>query len=161
MELKKDEIEDRIFEKRLHIAVSLIGPFYTLFTNDITTLIERNSVLHKNEKQLDRFYQQVHRSIISPYGEHSKLFDKLRILIENDFKDYKFVPFVIHSAALDGLQVRYRDEYKNRIYHALFNQHFEFDTSIVGDQYKYGFDQWLIENPNMENYWEIKAPNKR
>ena len=144
IELSKDETKERIFEKRIHFAISLLGPFYTIFAADLTTLVERDADTKNNSQQ----YQQTHRNIISPYKEYSDLFINLRALIERAFNGYKFVPFMIHSALLNGLQVRYRDESSNRIYHGLFNQHFDFSSRIVGDKYEYGFDQWVIENPN-------------
>ncbi len=156
--LQKDEINDKISEKRLHIAVSLIGPFYTLFETDVTTLIERNTGFYKGATESDRFYQKIHRTAISPYGEYAHVFDKIRILIENDFKEYRFVPYMVHSAFLEGLQVRYRHEKKNRIYHALFNQLFDFNAAIVRDEFEYGRDQWFIHNPNMKNNWIVTGP---
>ena len=157
IELFHDEANDRIFEKRLHFAVSLLGPFYTLFATDLTTLVERDA----DSKKVSQRYQQTHRNVISPYNGYSELFNSLRRLIERDFKEYKFVPFMIHSAVIKGLQVRYRDESMNRIYHGLFNQHFDFSSRIIGDQYEYGFDQWLIENPNMGENWTIGPPGGR
>ncbi len=151
VELSKDEFGDRIAEKRIHLAVSLIGPFYTLYATDTTALVERNPEILKDKIESNRVYLQTHRIIISPCGEYAEIFKKLRVLIENDFKNYQFIPYSIHSAFLDGLQVTYRDEQKNRIYHALFNQHFDFNSMIAGDQFEYGFDQWLIENPDMDN----------
>ena len=153
IELLNDAADDRIFEKRIHFAVSLLGPFYTIFAADLTTLVEQDTDL----KKISQRYQQTHRNIISPYNEYSALFINLRRLIEKDFSGYKFVPFMIHSAVLNGLQVRYRDESLNRIYHGLFNQHFDFKSRIVGNQYEYGFDQWLIENPNWGNNWSLKS----
>ena len=160
VELQNEETSERIFEKRIHFAVSLIGPFYTLFATDLTTLIEPDPDIPVASQKYGRRYQQTHRSIISPYKEYSDLFVRLRSLIENDFENHKFVPYTMHSAVLNGLQVRYRDDRLNRVYHGLFNQHFDFSSTVVGDKYQYGFDQWLIENPNLSNDWTVNPLRK-
>jgi hypothetical protein len=157
IELENIEIRDRILMKEMHIAVSLIGPFYTIFGSDMTSFIERDAVWKKGMKKRDRFYTETHRTVISPYKEYAETFNMLRILIEQDFKEYRFVPHFIHSQVIHGVQVRYRDDILNRIYHALFNDFFNFEAKIVGDQDD-GMEQWLVDNPNWENYWTIYPP---
>lgn len=147
LELKNVVYENRIITEELHFTVSLVGPFYTVFGIDRTTL-----------KEEDNFYQQTHRTIISPHAAYSQLFGKLIEKIEEAFKGYRFVPYSIHRMFINGLSVRYRDEERNRIYHALFNDWFDFNAPTVGDEYDYGKDHWLIENPNMDDQWIVYPP---
>ena len=159
IQLNKEEIKNIIIEARLNIVISLIGPFYTLYVSDMTSYVEREAVISEGERMRNKFYRQrIHRNIISPSGEFSSVFKKIRTLVENDFKNYRFVPYFIHSQFIHGLQVRYNDTEENRVFHALFNDQFDFDALVTGEEYDYGFDQWFIDNPNMENHWMVLPP---
>ncbi len=158
IEIQKTESNNRVFEKKLHFAVSLLGPFYTIFAIDSTNLVEKDFKLSEKAVPRDSHYPAVHRTIISPYGEFAEIFEQLRGLIEEDFENYRFVPQRIHSSVIEGLYVRYGDDSFKRIYHGLFNQLFDFNSILVGDEYKYGFDQWYVDNPNMDNYWVVGPP---
>ncbi len=158
IEIEKTESDNSIFEKKLHFTVSLIGPFYTIFAVDSTILIEKDFKLSEKDAPRNRHYPVTHRTTISPYREYAEVFEKTRSLIEKDFQNYHFVPHYIHSSAIKGLYVPYRDDSFNRIYHGLFNQQFDFNSILVGDKYKYGFDQWYIDNPNMDDPWTVGPP---
>ena len=141
MELEKNSYKDWILEKRLYFAISLIGPYYTIYGMDTSTLLAKAEYLNKN-----RQYHQCNRLIISPYIEFHEDFEKLRKLLEEKYPDYKFVPYHIYSSELEGLQLNYADNLRSKIFYALFNQQIDFDVPIAGDQYEYGYDQWRIRN---------------
>lgn len=144
MEWDAGKFGDRVVAKELHFAISLLGPFYTVFGLD-------NTSLQDNETP----YRHSHRIIISPFHEHKAHFNQIREEIEQAFPGYKFVPYFIHSSYIKGLEVRYRDEKSNTIYNALFNDLCTFKSPAVGEQFTYGFDQWLIDNPDFTDYWTV------
>lgn len=147
VEVFRKKVNDCVLSKELHLAVSLVGPFYTLFGLDNTTLIED-----------ERYYPQTHRVVIAPTSRYSTYFAPLRAEIEKDFAGYRFVPYFIHRMFIEGLRVRYRDDAENRVYHALFNENFTFNRPIVGDEYDYGTDQWLTGDPSDGGGWIVGPP---
>ena len=147
VEVSRKKVDNCILSKELHVAVSFLGPFYTVFGLDNTVLIEE-----------DRHYPQTNRVVISPTAGYDQYFSRLREAIEKDFSGHQFVPYFIHHRFIDGLRVRYRDDDENRVYHALFNENFAFSAPIVGDEYGYGMDQWLVDDPEEGGGWVVGPP---
>ncbi|MEM9300322.1 MAG: hypothetical protein AAGA64_18340 [Bacteroidota bacterium] len=151
LEIEKNKFKNWFFEKQLHFTISLIGPYYTIYGADTCTMVAKENLkLSKLLEQKDRYYKKVNRIVVSPFAEYEEPFEAIRKLIASDFGNHKFVPYAIYSQGLAGLELHYRDEGLNRIYHGLFNNSFDFDASIAGAHVEsgdYGFEQWRI-NPN-------------
>lgn len=142
IELEHSRIKDYVIEKRLYFTVSIIGSFYTVFETDQTVLTVKEVKTINGNSINNFFYKGVIKSTISPYEENKRIFQSLRTFIESEFQQYRYIPYLIYSSKLNGLEVRYSENSLNRVYHALFNQQFDFNSAITGDQFSYGFDQW-------------------
>jgi hypothetical protein len=145
--------------KKLSIAVSLIGKFFTIYGVDETIIIE------KNENIFDFNFHSINVLTTSPYREFETIFKDLKSMVEARFSDYKFVPFAINSMFIKGLQVRYLDKEECTIYNALFNHLLDtYDTrKLTRGNRHYGCDDWIIENYNFDNdiTVELKPPDER
>ncbi len=145
--------------KKLSIAVSLIGKFFTIYGVDETIIIE------KNENIFDFNFHSINVLTASPYREFETIFKDLKSMVEARFSDYKFVPFAINSMFIKGLQVRYLDKEECTIYNALFNHLLDtYDTrKLTRGNRHYGYDDWIIENYNFDNdiTVELKPPDER
>ncbi|WP_258097601.1 hypothetical protein [Marinoscillum pacificum] len=153
--LEEEAYKDRIFTKKIHMAVSLLGPFYTLFGVDQTDLFTESSILEGRKGH----FLNTHRMMVSPELEFKETFVKLRDLVEDEFDGYRFVPYGMFSSTIEGLHLNFLHSGElPRVYYALFDNMIDFNCRVEGDQFKYGSDQWYIENPNMEDYWTIYPP---
>lgn len=112
--------------EELHFSVSFVGPFYTIVGQSRTEV-------HQGDK-LERF-SAVNKVNSSPTEETQKYFELLIQKIKSKYPNYKFVPYDINELFIEGLRVPYRDEKRNRVYNALFNDLINFDTVNYGDPY--------------------------
>jgi hypothetical protein len=128
-------VDDLTRTKELHFFVSLVGPFYTIIGQD------------NNAVKIDEYrsYRSTSYLVISPEKEFADPFNLLCNKIENRFKGFRFVPFEICKQTIEGLFVRYSDEYLNSVFHALFNNHV--DLAIwrkIGNDY-FKSEDWIKE----------------
>jgi hypothetical protein len=140
--------------KELHFAVSLAGPFFTIFGKEVASFKELDG-----KGEYPSTYESSIVLTVSPFEEYKELFIELKKSIESRFEGYKFVPFAINQDYVEGLSVRYIDQKVNTIYHALFNHQLFADDKIEsfrGDEY-YGYDAWEVEFPAKEE-WIILPP---
>jgi hypothetical protein len=112
--------------EEIHFCVSLIGPFYTIYTQFSTGIENGNGV---------KTCRAVNRIESSPNNQTKKYYDLLVSRIESKYPGYQFVPYSIFKTPVEGLMVHYRDEKQNRIYHALFNDFFQFGRPNIGDHH--------------------------
>ena len=153
--LEEETYKDRILTKKIHISASLLGPFYTLFGLDQTDLVTQSHELNSNP----RHYLATHRLVVSPEQEFKETYIKLRDMLESNFEGYRFVPFGIYSSTIEGLHLNFLHLGEpSCVYYALFDNMIDFSCPVYGDQFKYGYDQWYIENPNMDDHWTIYPP---
>ncbi len=145
--IKKVKVDELSRIKKLSLAVSLAGNFFTIYGVDETIITE------KNDNGFDSNFYAINALTISPYKEFETIFKDLKSLVEDKFASYKFVPFSINSMFIKGLQVRYLDKEECTIYNALFNHLLDtYDTKnlLRGDK-SFGYDDWIIEGYNPEN----------
>ncbi|HAA10327.1 MAG TPA: hypothetical protein DCE41_01005 [Cytophagales bacterium] len=142
-ELEKHHTEDRIRVKQLHFAVSTLGPFFTLFGQEIEGVPRRTVV--KDRKGAPLYLAggaQTGQAVVSPWGEYEPPFLQLEDLVRTQFPEFRFVPYAMYSQVIEGLHVRYRDDWVNTVYHGLFNEVFDFEAfTVVGDA-DYGQQEW-------------------
>ena len=112
--------------EELHFSVSFVGPFYTIIGQSRTEVREGDII--------GRF-SAVNRINSSPTEETKKYFELIIQKIKSKYPNYKFVPYNINELFIEGLRVRYRDEKRNRVYNALFNDLIDFDKDNYGDPY--------------------------
>ncbi|MGY4385851.1 hypothetical protein ACVWYN_002899 [Pedobacter sp. UYP24] len=130
--------------KKLVLAVSLAGKFFAIFGIDETFIKE------KAEKTFQWQYHAINVVTISPYGEFETLFNGIKIAVEQQFEGYKFVPFMVHCAVIEGLQVRYSDREECTIFHALFNDQYKLkDGMVLRGELSFGSKDWETENAEL------------
>ncbi len=145
-----------IIQKELHFALSLIGPFYTIYGRDMA----RQSYPAAPDKPAVS-YESTIAFTVSPYQEFEKIFLGLQQCITAHFAQVRFIPYLIGQSYIEGLRVRYCDLKVNTIYHALFNHLFPTATDnpvrVRGNKF-YGFKEWEIDSPDLENKWTVWPP---
>lgn len=139
MEFEQDQLKS---VKKLSLAVSLLGKFFTIYGVDETIVVD------KNDNIFDFNFHAINALTISPYKEFETLFKGLKSIVEARFTDYKFVPFAVNSMYIEGLQVRGLDNQECTIYKALFNHLLDtYDTrKMTRGNKSFGYDDWIIEN---------------
>ncbi len=114
LETYDDDAFSRV--KKLSFAISLIGPFFTIYGVDET-------FIKMPERPGAAGYHAINIITVSPFQEFEPDFNYLRGKIEKEFDKYKFVPFFILSYHIEGLHLfdgEDDDEYGN-VFRALFN----------------------------------------
>ncbi|MEZ2442327.1 hypothetical protein AB6805_11425 [Chitinophaga sp. RCC_12] len=134
LELSNIEAGNHTVFKRIHVAISLLGPFFTIWGVD-------GSMLQLNR----RFYQAINAITISPFEEYEQIFKEAYQKIKTRFPDYKFVPHDLCNMTIPGLEFRihsYPMAKKGLIYHALFNYLLTGYEVTRGNRY-FGSDYWM------------------
>jgi len=137
--LEKTELPELTKVKKLSVAVSLLGDFYTIYGVDETTLQEERRPYPYN-------YHAVNAITASPYKEFEVHFLKLKQVILERYPHHKQIPFSILTTYIDGVYNRFDETNESTIYNALFNHllRANYPYNIRGDQY-YGYDEWRNE----------------
>lgn len=119
--------------KELHFFVSLVGQFYTIIGQDISTVT-------LNENQI---FRSTNYLIISPEYEYADAFRHLIMQIEHRFTGYRFVPYEICKQTIEGLEIRYSNKKLSTVFDALFNDQVDMTVSgTIGNAY-FKSDQWI------------------
>lgn len=128
--------------KKISVAVSLVGKFFAIYGIDETIVTEYDD----DGSNLN--YSAINVITASPYLEFASYFLGIKTDVDEQFKDFKFLPFSIHSTVINGLQINYSDRKECTIFHALFNEQLDLNSQlpIRGDQY-FGFEDWVTEDP--------------
>jgi len=119
--------------KNLHFFVSLVGPFYTIIGEDSNTV-----------KVNDQHFKSTNYLVVSPENEYAEAFNLLCSIIENRFKDFRFIPFHICKQEIEGLDVRYTDDNLSAIFNALFNNQIDLNSTIIGNKF-FKSEDWIKE----------------
>jgi hypothetical protein len=153
--LEKTETENFINIKKLKINLSLVGKFYTIYG------IDESASLERQDCQIIRSYYATNTVTVSPYKEFEQPFKEVQSLLEARFRDYKFVPFGIHSMIITGLRVRYSDKEVCTVYDALFNGHLDYlgEMTYKRGNLSYGYEEyWRIPNTGDQDFMVSIAP---
>lgn len=105
---KKRKEKDWEYRKELHFAISLLGPYYTIYGLD-TSLVElpetRHAMGHPEPDTSPISRQGICAVTVSPYEEYAALFTVLETAIQAWFPEHRLVPFKIGTTTLSGLEV--------------------------------------------------------
>ncbi|MES2826913.1 MAG: hypothetical protein V4687_02105 [Bacteroidota bacterium] len=139
--------------KKIVLAVSLVGKFFAIFG------IDESYIKHAPEDIPEwltgRVWQNgpvwlnhaVNVVTVSPHAEFEPIFNGIKFAVEQQFEGYKLIPFRIHCAIIEGLQVRYSDREECTIFHALFNDKYKLnDNTITRGDAGFGSKDWETEN---------------
>ena len=153
------QVQDQVtVQKELHFALSLIGPFYTIYGRDMARLTD---LAAPDTHPYPKSYGSTITFTVSPYQEYEKIFLGLQQCITAHFSQVRFIPYLIGQSYIEGLSVRYRDQQINTIYHALFNDLFSTENDnrlqVRGDKF-YGLKEWETDSPDLENKWTVLPP---
>lgn len=133
------------FNKNEGIAffISLLGRFYTIIGID------------KNEPAIDnKFYRSTNFLIVSPENEYKDHFISVGKRIEEQFKQYRFVPFFICKQIIDSLSWEFKEK-STRVFQEIFNDSVDLDVNTIGNEV-YQSSQWAIENGTTDK-WTISG----
>lgn len=149
VQLENQKRKDLIRSKELHFAVSLVGPFYTIYGVDKTTVLLDDKPVRAYPGEMDialRHYEALHCVTVSPYQEYEALFLQLEQQLQERYAGYRLIPYRISQMHLEGLRVDYSQPGKATIHDALFDGQCPFDIPMRGDDY-YGYHTWRINRP--------------
>lgn len=142
LELSSTQAGDHTVFKQLHVAISLLGPFFTIWGVD-------GSSTQLNGKT----YEAINVITVSPHEEYLTIFNAVYQEISARFPDYKFVPYTLHNMTIQGLSLR-RTSWpmgkKGLIFHALFNALLTGYEIIRGDKY-FLLNQWIRDDYDVSN----------
>lgn len=127
LELFSAEAGNHTVFKRLHAAISLLGPYFTIWGQD-------GSMLQQDGK----FYPATNVITLSPIKEYEQCFNTAYQELQARFPDYKFVPHSLHNMTIPGLNFRgysWPVDKRGLIYHALFNNLLTGHEITRGDKY--------------------------
>ena len=127
LEVSSQKVGNHSIFQRLHVAISLLGQFFSIWGQD-GTMLQLNG----------KFYPATNVITVSPFEEYVILFDKVYQEILERFPHYKFVPYGLHNKTIPGLELRRNSWPRGRnglIYHALFNYLLTGDEATRGDMY--------------------------
>lgn len=119
--------------KKLVFSVSMLTPMFSIFGIDETLVPAYDERL-----QREVAYGAINVVTASPYQEFETGFNYIMKSIQEQFPNYKFVPFYITQCFVYGLQTR--DSYTNkaRVHNALFNNVFDYSPDMIftkGDKF--------------------------
>jgi len=139
--LEDEETPELRRVKKIVLVFSLVGKFFAIFGIDETYIADRA----RERTQWQN--HAVNVLTVSPHAEFEKIFNGIKLAVEQQFEGYKFIPFRIHCAVINGLQVRYSDREECTIFHALFNDRYNLDHILMprGDA-GFGSKDWEVAN---------------
>ena len=150
------KLEEKTFEnlysgKELHFAVSLLGPFFTIYGLDYAGVTLRKDFSWAPHIEDDQVYHYSTCAITtSPYFEYAEPFMRLEQKLRERYPSYRMVPFEINAQKIRGLQVDYGANHSNDTSHTVFNGLFhdthEMNLEITRGDESYGSDDWVIDN---------------
>jgi hypothetical protein len=152
IDLEKFENEQVWYRKKLCFAISLLGPFYSIYGIDFTAI--------KYPERDRHSHYCVNAITVSPFKEFEAPFLYLQKKIEEAWNHYRLVPFNVLNKYVRGLRVPHIQQEENTVYHALFNHMLldkEFATFTRGDS-NYGYEKWLIPGAKIGG-WTAYPPN--
>ena len=116
-----EHFEDKalIRTKRIAFAVSMLGPFFSICGVDETFIKEK-------EREFESGYHAINVVTASPYKEFEKDFLAVKLLIERNFVDYKFIPFDDCMLFIKDVETPNSMGQEGTVYNALFNHLFNF-----------------------------------
>ena len=133
--LETASIDNLTRTKEVHFFVSLVGPFYTIIGQDMSTV------------ELEEYtnYKSANYLVVSPEKEYADTFKLLCDKIESRFTGFRFVPFEVCQQQIEGLDVPYSDMNLNTVFHALFNNDVDLTIGrIIGNDY-FKAEEWIKE----------------
>ncbi|MEM1123297.1 MAG: hypothetical protein AAGJ18_22845, partial [Bacteroidota bacterium] len=68
----------------------------------------------------------------------------LLLFMEQEFEGYKFLPFLVWSYNIEGLYVKYAQEKKCNVFHALFSN-LDMGLKFIGSRH-YKIEDWVLKN---------------
>ena len=151
LKLEEKSIENMTSGKELHFAVSLLGPFFTIYGLDYAGVTLRTDVSWAPHIEDDQVYYHSTCAITtSPYLEYEDPFTRLEQRLRERYPGYRMVPFEISTQKIRGLQVDYGANHSNDTSHTVFNGLFhdnhELNWQLNRGDESYGADDWVIEN---------------
>ncbi|KAA9325360.1 hypothetical protein F0P96_20380 [Hymenobacter busanensis] len=135
-----------IYSSELRFAVSLLGPFYTIYGADSTTLVLHSGIPHPDEPTYPVRFPSINAITASPYQEYESTFQIVQDSIRKCFPGYRLVPFVINTMRIEGLHLDHFEEQDPTIHDALFYnlENFTYSMRRVRGDKSYGCDEWRI-----------------
>ncbi|MFD1141284.1 hypothetical protein ACFQ4C_09200 [Larkinella insperata] len=147
--------------QELFFTVSLLEPYYTVLGRDVTEIVLQDEDA-PYPSFLNKRYCSTTILTLAPENEYADVFKRICALMEESFDGYRFVPYSIYSQPLPGLEVNYRDQKQNTIFHGLFNDQVDLNAQTIGDEF-YKSEDWIREgyDSNNEGGWVIYPPTSQ
>ena len=127
--------------QELFVAVSLVGPYYTVLGQD---QLAYPGALYPGEAP--RLVRQTACVTVSPQGAYAGVFEAACAAVEARYPDHRFVPFHLAAVPLLGVYLPGREEAPQPLFYGLFNDQVDLQARTQGDP-GYGGEPWQRPAP--------------
>ena len=111
----------------------MLGPYFTyVFVDTI-----KEKIIHEYSFGFTEF-----TVCVSPIQAHLELVKAIESCLQSYEVNNRFIPYILYSQKVEGLEVPYLDGNDKVVFNALFDQFFT-GVKIYGDEY-YGIENWKI-----------------
>lgn len=140
--LKETKLDDFAFTKTLTFHISILGPFFTIYGVDHSTVFSKLDYPHGPQTG---HFTATNALTISPLFEYQELFTAVEKEIRAFFPGYLFVPYKIGMTTIKNISIKddSRDpRMMDTVYEGIFGTRSVHDCQRRGDE-RYGFKDWL------------------
>lgn len=142
--LENKKHKEVITSKLLHLAISLLGPYYTIFGIDQTSQILTVDEMFESGPAKPVEFSAINAITISPFHEFETFFTELDREVQNQFNGFKLIPFSINQMQINGLSLLFSERKNCTVFNALFHDTYEISQARIRGYHHYGFDNWRI-----------------
>ena len=149
--LEKTEYPGLSKIKKLCLAVSLLGNFYTIFGADETIVIKEGDPYPSH-------FHAINAVTVSPHKEFEQPYLELKAAVQEHYPSHKQVPYAILSSYLEGFYDKFAITGEGMIYNALFDQKLNnnYLFQLAGNSY-YGYDEWVKEGYDGSDFKSVEV----
>lgn len=148
--LKETKVENFAHTQTLHLHVSILGPFFTIYGADTSTVFSKLDYTYGPE---DGHFIATNLVTISPLYEYEALFKALEHEVRDFFPGYLFVPYRVGMSTIKNISFEeslYNRGMVDTVFEGIFGTQSLHYCLPRGDD-RYGYKDWLKAKPSTEN----------
>ena len=148
--LKETKVEDFAHTKTLHLHVSILGPFFTIYGADTSTVFSKLDYTYGPQ---NGHFITTNVVTISPLYEYEELFKALEKEVRDFFPRYLFVPYRIGMSTIKNISFEenlYNRGMMDTVFEGIFGTQALHNCLPRGDD-RYGYKDWLKPMTSTEN----------
>lgn len=150
IKVKETKVEDLVHTKTLHLHISILGPFFTIYGADTSTVISKLDYTYGPQ---DGHFTATNVVTISPLFEYEELFKALEEEVRDFFPGYLFVPYRIGMSTIKNIsfeETLYNRGMLDTVFEGIFGTQALHNCLARGND-RYGYKDWLKGMTSSEN----------